>query len=117
MGTAAGAQKAPAQAPVLRQSVFASPTPGIRWRPERRLVFVAVAPDSGAITPTHWLEGGIIGGATAGLGLAVLGDLLCHGLNENSSVSCAGTTIGIGLVGATAGFVIGSLIGGAFPKH
>ena len=67
--------------------------------------------DSVPITPTYWLEGGVIGA----LGLGILAAIGFHGLCE--SRNCAGAVIGGAALGAAVGFPVGALIGGQFPKR
>ncbi len=73
-------------------------------------------PDSarGRIPPTRWKEGALIGGVTAGLGLALLIDGLCR--SADTAGDCGGALTGGFLVGAVIGGVTGALIGGQFPK-
>ena len=65
--------------------------------------------------PTHWLEGGLIGGVIVGALGVTLAEGLC-GLSD-SQASCGGAGIRGALVGGSLGFCIGALIGGQVPKH
>jgi predicted MFS family arabinose efflux permease len=61
--------------------------------------------------PTHWLEGGLIGG----IGLGALFAYEAGGLCESSD--CTKARLAVGLLGGGLGFIVGALIGGQFPKH
>lgn len=66
------------------------------------------------IKPTHWKEGGIVGGVLVGGFGAWLGHEICR----NSEVGgCTGALVGGALGGGLIGFLTGALIGGQFPKH
>ena len=67
------------------------------------------------IRATYWKEGGAVGGVAGGIFLAYLMYGLC-GL-DGPPTSCSGLLLGGGLIGGGAGFVLGALIGGQFPKH
>src|SRR5258708_4634629 len=75
-----------------------------------RAVISAKAWRAAGVEPTHWLEGGVIGAAVLSAGGYVLGSLFC---DQN----CGARRMEGALVGAGAGFTIGALIGGAFPKR
>ena len=66
--------------------------------------------DSGGISPTHWVKGGVIGAAIFG----IIGAGTAMQLSESRSVGVA--LLGF-VPGAMIGFPIGALIGGLFPKH
>jgi hypothetical protein len=66
--------------------------------------------DSSGVSPTRWIEGGVIGaviGGMAGAGTAL-------GLSDSRSVGVA--LLGF-VPGAMIGFTVGALVGGQFPKH
>jgi len=69
-----------------------------------------------ALSPqrTHWLEGGLIGGAVVGLGLGALASAMC---DSDSGGNCSTIESSAFFLGFGGGFVIGALIGGAVPKH
>lgn len=66
------------------------------------------------IHPTHWKEGGLIGGITVGLGLGLVVEALCQ--DSEIAGDCRGALAGGVLVGGLAGGVVGALIGSLFPK-
>jgi len=66
--------------------------------------------DAGSIRRTHWLEGGIIGGALLGL----VGSQFCGMGDARAGVGCY--VIAFSFIGGCVGFPIGALIGGQFPK-
>jgi hypothetical protein len=104
--TAAGAQHAPTGIAGPRPSeVF-----GAVSRGPLRQSFV---PDSvrREIRPTHWKEGGLIGGVVTGVGLAVWLNGWCHHSDDCRGVVPAGLVAG-GLLGG----LVGALVGGQFPK-
>ena len=76
--------------------------------PELRFV---LSSDSAAIRPTHWLEGGLIGGILVGL----LGSQLCNLSDARPPAACY--VEAFILTGGAIGFPVGALIGGQFPKH
>jgi hypothetical protein len=70
------------------------------------------------IPPTHWVEGGIIGGIALGAFGIWLGHGLCQDTDAGSEPGCtAKAVIGGGIVGGGIGFLLGALIGGQFPKN
>jgi Na+/glutamate symporter len=69
--------------------------------------------DSTAIPQTRWLEGGLIGGVTLGLGVGLLYSAICD--RDAGNGQC--NTAPVALTAAALGFVIGALIGGAVPKN
>jgi hypothetical protein len=76
----------------------------------------SLAPDSvwRDIPATHWKEGAVIGGVSAGLGLALLASGFCR--DSESGGDCGGAFSAGFLVGAVLGGVVGALIGGQVPK-
>ena len=70
----------------------------------------ALPRDSAAIRPTHWLEGGLIGGILVGL----LGSQLCNLSDEKPPAACY--VEAFFLTGGAVGFPVSALIGGQFPK-
>jgi hypothetical protein len=60
-------------------------------------------------------EGAVIGTVIGAVGLAILGNGLCQS-SDAASKNCTGTTLGSALLGGAAGFTLGLLIGGQFPK-
>jgi hypothetical protein len=67
------------------------------------------------IKPTHWKEGGIIGGLALGAAGGLLGSAFCG--DSDVGGSCTGLIVGGALGGAVLGFLTGALVGGQFPKH
>jgi hypothetical protein len=67
------------------------------------------------IPPTRWKEGALIGGLTAGVGLASFFGALCRG--SEGSQDCSGTFAAGFVLGAVLGGTIGALIGGQIPKE
>jgi hypothetical protein len=67
--------------------------------------------------PTYWLTGGLIGGVAMGVLGAVFAAGMCA---EDESGRSTGTCLLAGMGGAAilgaAGFTVGALIGGLFPK-
>jgi hypothetical protein len=66
------------------------------------------------IPPTHWEEGALIGGISAGLGLALLASGFCR--DSDSGGDCGGAFSAGFLVGDVLGGLVGALIGGQVPK-
>ena len=64
--------------------------------------------------PDYRWEGMAVGAGAGALAFGLLGAALCS--QSESTDSCTGTVIGVGLVGAFAGGITGGLIGGAIPK-
>jgi hypothetical protein len=67
------------------------------------------------IPPTHWKEGALIGGLTAGGGLATLFGALCR--DSEGTKDCSGTFAAGFVLGAVLGGTIGALIGGQIPRE
>jgi hypothetical protein len=68
------------------------------------------------IKPTYWKEGGVVGGALGGVFVATLAYGLCT-QSEGNTRHCGFKLLGGAVLGAGAGFGLGALIGGQFPKH
>jgi hypothetical protein len=68
------------------------------------------------IKPTYWREGGLVGAVAIGTFMAYLGHGLCSD-GDTTRGSCADELVSGALLGGFAGFGIGALIGGQFPKH
>ncbi len=118
LALAAGAAP-PAYAQRAEAPVFA-PRPMPAWpaaAPSSIAPSRAVCPllDSSAIHATHWLEGGLIGAAIVGGGLAFLAGSL-YDPDSGSRASRGQVVVSAALLGGFSGFVIGALIGGASPK-
>ena len=60
----------------------------------------------------HRWEGIVLGGLLVGLGGALLGNSLCEAEED-----CTRPTVGIGLIGATLGVVVGGIVGSTIPKE
>jgi hypothetical protein len=69
------------------------------------------------VKPTHWKEGGILGGLVLGGFSVWLSNEICEYAGEGQARGCGGKAVLGGLVGGGLGFLIGALIGGQFPKH
>ena len=67
-----------------------------------------------SVPPTHWKEGALIGGVSAGLGLAFFASALCR--NSDSAGDCGGAFNAGFLLGGVLGGLVGALIGGQVPK-
>jgi hypothetical protein len=83
--------------------------PGLAARPARPLSRFMVAESR----RSHWQTGMAVGAVTLGLTGAAFGNALCHGLADEPDPRCGRATIGLGLMGAFVGGVIGALIGSA----
>jgi hypothetical protein len=109
LNTAAGAQR-----PSMG---IAGPRPSgllgvAAWGPLRQsLTLDSVRRD---IPPTHWKEGALIGGMSAGVGLAFLGSEFCR--SSDNGGNCGGAFTAGFLVGGVLGGLVGALIGGQVPK-
>ena len=68
------------------------------------------------IKPTHWKEGGLIGGIVSGVLLGVFAQGMCA-YAEGNTLNCGRALIGGVVVGGGMGFALGALIGGQFPKR
>ena len=69
------------------------------------------------IRPTHWVEGGIVGGLALGAFGIWLGNEICQKTDAGGEPGCtARSVVGGAIVGGGIGFLIGALIGGQFPK-
>ena len=77
---------------------------------------LAAPADSAAIRPTHWVKGGVIGGLVLGGALGTLTYLWCPYIDNSTSGDCARFTLSAAALGGFAGFLVGALVGGAFPK-
>jgi hypothetical protein len=102
-------------APLLAQQD--SPLPSVVYQRAPLERFDAMPADTQPmrIRPTHWVEGGIIGGASLGTVGLLLGLAWCG--YEGSDRPClANALLGAALAGG-AGLAIGALIGGLFPKN
>jgi hypothetical protein len=64
--------------------------------------------------PDHRWEGMAIGAGAGALAFGLLAAALCG--QSESTDSCTGMVVGVGLLGAFAGGITGGLIGGAIPK-
>jgi len=71
--------------------------------------------DSASIRPTHWVKGGVIGGLVLGGTLGTFTYLLCP-LGDIVGDERVRLTLSAAALGGFAGFIIGALVGGAFPK-
>ncbi len=67
-----------------------------------------------SVPPTHWKEGALIGGVSAGLGLALFASAFCR--DSDNGGDCGGAFSAGFLVGGVAGGLLGALIGGQVPK-
>ena len=65
----------------------------------------------------HRWEGLAVGAIALGAVGAILGNRLCADNNSAGASGCLGSTVGVGLVGATVGGVFGIFIGSAIPKR
>jgi hypothetical protein len=65
------------------------------------------------IRPTHWKAGALVGGVTAGVGLALFLDGFCR---SSDTGDCGGAPTAGFLLGGVLGGLAGALIGGQFPK-
>lgn len=79
--------------------------------PVAREFRLALSRDTATIRPTHWLEGGLIGGILVGL----LGSQLCNLGDKNPPATCY--VEAFVLTGGAIGFPVGALIGGQFAKY
>ena len=114
VGTASAAAAQRPEAPRLAEAFKVEWGPRIQHlvlRPERPLLS-----DSARVHPTHWVEGGLIGGLIVGGGLAVLAGVLYDPDSGGAPSSRERAVISAGLLGGFCGFMIGALIGGASPK-
>ena len=107
-----------------RPEVARRPEPfGAAWHPvapsAHGLVPSALAApaDSATIRPTHWVKGGVIGGLVLGGTLGTLVYLASPYFDNCGSDCRASHTVSAAALGGFAGFMIGALIGGAFPKE
>jgi hypothetical protein len=67
------------------------------------------------IKPTHWKEGGLVGGLLLGAFGAWFGNEICK--NDDVADHCIGPILGGVVGGGAAGFLLGAFVGGQFPKH
>ena len=76
------------------------------------------SPDTVArqIRPTHWKEGGLVGGVVSGIFFAWLAHGLCTYYDESSNRNCGLKLVGGAVFGGGLGFGLGALVGGQFPK-
>lgn len=95
------------------------PSAGIpRPRPSRLFTLSAPVPvisDTASRTKDYHSEVGWAGAIVVGVTGALIGNDVCT-TSDTPHATCAGSTIGFGLLGAAMGFVVGSMIGGLFPK-
>jgi hypothetical protein len=112
LGVRPAAAQAPAQiVPTLAAASFtAELAPSA---PERDLAALT-AELRRATRPSHWLAGGLIGGALLGAGGLAFTAGMCN--EDSGSDNCTRPIIGSALVGAGLGFTIGALIGGQIPR-
>ena len=66
------------------------------------------------IPPTHWKAGALIGGMSAGVGLALLASGFCR--SSDNGGDCGGAFTAGFLTGGVVGGLVGALIGGQVPK-
>jgi len=109
------AAPAAAQGPRRSTRAWPKPSPPAALSYSRRTDLGAPAltwrPDSLAIRPTHWLEGGIIGAVLIGFA----GSQLCNLGDSPPTTGCY--VLAFTLTGGGIGFPAGALIGAQFPKH
>jgi hypothetical protein len=106
---AAAAQGAPARiaGPAPSQLLAAGPRGPLR----QPLATDSVRP---RIRPTHWKEGGLVGGVAVGIGFALWIDAFCR--SSDSGTDCGGASTAGFLLGGVLGGLTGMLIGGQIPK-
>ena len=91
-----------------------APSAGCGTRSSTDLPHMAIMPDSGAVRPTQWVKGAIIGGAIGAVAFGTLDFVMC-GITDNPA-ECRHDVPAAVLLGAFMGGMTGALIGGAFPK-
>jgi hypothetical protein len=100
------------------QALIEPPSPSpVRAAFTRSPLDSGIAGDSAQddIPPTRWKEGALIGGLTAGVGLATLFGALCRG--SEGGQDCSGTFAAGFVLGGVLGGTIGALIGGQIRKE
>jgi hypothetical protein len=115
----------PATTPAHAQSITWPQLSGLTSSPiyqsrpgtEEDLQFSRKSPDTllRQIKPTHWKEGGLVGALLVGALGAWFGNEICR--NDEVEDDCTGLILRGGVGGGAAGFLLGALVGGQFPKH
>jgi hypothetical protein len=85
-----------------------------RWEPPRFALRFTTR--TGAPRRDYRWVGAAVVGAGLGITAAIVARAAC-GNSENGPRDCTGVTIGVGLLAAAVGGVIGNLVGRAVPRH